>query len=84
MILPFKSCSSLMFPPPASISYFKEEVGSGVIISEPFQTPRGTKAILRFSEIEAGENWKLIRHEVSHDDGESWREFRRQRMDKVE
>ncbi len=62
----------------------EKEVGNDTITTEPFPSARGCMARLRFSVIEKGENWKLIRHEISHDDGKTWREFRRQRMEKVE
>lgn len=61
----------------------EQEVGNDTIVSEPYRSARGTMAILRFSVVEKGENWKLVRHEVSHDDGDTWREFRRQRMEKM-
>lgn len=60
-----------------------QEVGNDTVISEPFATAEGGMAKLRFSVIEQAENWKRIRHEISHDDGKTWREIRRQRMDKV-
>ena len=62
----------------------EQEVGNDTVITEPFPTKWGGMPRLRFSVVEKSENWKLIRHEISHDDGETWRVFRRQRMEKVE
>ncbi len=61
----------------------EQEVGNDTTISEPFPTAEGSMARLRFSVMEKAENWKQIRHEISHDDGKTWREFRRQRMERV-
>ncbi len=60
-----------------------QDVGEPVIQSEPVTGRNGRTSILRFTTIEETAGKKTVNHEISHDDGATWRLFRRQYMEKI-
>lgn len=58
-----------------------EAVGSGVVLSDPFEQG-GRERVLRFTTVEARENYRVVNHEISADGGQTWRLFSRQTMER--
>ncbi|MEE8371807.1 MAG: hypothetical protein V3R73_06615, partial [Sphingomonadales bacterium] len=60
-----------------------EVIDSKVVQTGPMESRDGRTMILRFTTTHEEPGAKTIDHEISYDDGKTWRLFRRQYMEKV-